>query len=147
MTLLLNCVDTLYHIQDDSEALTFELEQQAPALGKEQALSLRRQNYSLMRDQLETKDATKYSEMTLFKKLLTLNKQEWWVILLGIVGAAVNGAMFPIVSVMFGGVFDAFAQPPRNVLPSVNPWASGFIVLAFTAGVAVLVKVRIIIRI
>ena len=95
-----------------------------------------------MRDQLETKDATKYSELTLFKKLLTLNKQEWWVILLGIVGAAVNGAMFPIVSVMFGGVFEAFAQPPHRVLPAVHPWAGGFIVLAMVAGVSVLAKVR-----
>ena len=129
-------------LQEESEALAFNIEKSTHVAAGSQALSMRRQAYSLLQDQAEDPGDTKYSELQLFRKLLCLNKKEWWVILLGAIGAAVTGAMFPLFSVMFGGVFEAFVQPKNLVLLHVHPWAGSFILIAAIAGVSVFVKVR-----
>ncbi len=37
-----------------------------------------------------------------FAKLMALNSKEWYLIALGVVGAAVNGSIFPLFAIIFG---------------------------------------------
>lgn len=33
-----------------------------------------------------------------------MNAKEWWLIILGLLGAAVNGSVFPLFAIVFGDV-------------------------------------------
>ena len=105
-----------------------------------QTLSLRHRNVSLRRENLLEQE--KYGELSIFKKMLTLNKNEWWIILLGVVAAMITGSAFPIFSVFLGGVFDVLSGPTTSdVLSLIHPWASGCIALGISIGAAMFVKV------
>ena len=43
--------------------------------------------------------------MSMFR-LLALNAKEWWLIILGLLGAGVNGSIFPIFAIVFAEVLD-----------------------------------------
>lgn len=127
-------------IQEDDPTLAFLAgKQQQKVVKKGQTLSLRRQNLSLRRENFK-KDGS-YGELSIFRKILALNRKEWWIILLGVIAAMISGAGFPIFAVMFGGVFEVFIQPSRSVFSLIHPWASGFIVLGAGIGAAIFVKV------
>ena len=84
----------------------------------------------------------KYGELSVFKKMLSLNKKEWWIILLGVVAAVITGSAFPIFSVFIRGVFNVLSDPAASdVLSLIHPWASGCIALGITIGSAMFVKV------
>ena len=78
--------------------------------------------------------------------MLSLNKNEWWIILLGVIAAMITGSAFPIFSVFLGGVFDVLSEPADNdaandVLSRIHPWASGCVALGISIGAAMFVKV------
>ena len=35
---------------------------------------------------------------------MALNAKEWWIILLGILGALINGSVFPLFAIIFGEI-------------------------------------------
>ena len=37
-------------------------------------------------------------------RIMALNAKEWWIILLGILGALINGSIFPIFAIIFGEI-------------------------------------------
>ena len=37
-------------------------------------------------------------------RLIALNAKEWWLIILGLIGAAVNGSIFPLFAILFGNI-------------------------------------------
>ena len=119
--------------------MAFPIGKQPQIFRKGQTLSLRRQNASLRRDKL--KDKGRYSELSIFKKILNLNKEEWLIILPGVLAAMTSGSAFPLFAVMFGGVFDVFLQPSEEVFDLIHPWAGGFIALGVGIGAAMFVKV------
>ena len=127
------------NLQEDDPTLAFPIGKQPQIFRKGQTLSLRRQNASLRRDNL--KDKGRYSELSIFKKILNLNKEEWWIILPGVLAAMISGSAFPLFAIMFGGVFDVFLQPSEEVFDLIHPWASGFIALGVGIGAAMFVKV------
>lgn len=122
--------------------MAFPVGKQPQVFRKGQTLSLRRQNASLRRENFKEKG--KYSELTIFKKILGLNKSEWWIIVPGVLAAIVSGAAFPLFAVMFGGVFEVFIEPSRDVFSLIHPWASGFIALGAGIGMAMLIKVKLV---
>lgn len=84
----------------------------------------------------------KYGELSVFKKMLSLNKNEWWIILLGVVAAMITGSAFPIFSVILGGVFGVLSEhEASDVLSLIHPWASGCVALGIIIGAAMFVKV------
>ncbi len=75
------------------------------------------------------------------KRIIVLNAKEWWMILLGTIGAAIGGSILPLFAIFFGEILDAFAQPPDQVLGAVHLWAGLFFALAVISGVGALVRV------
>ena len=78
--------------------------------------------------------------MSLFR-VIKLNAREWWIILLGILGAAVNGSIWPLFALLFGEILEVFSRPADEVLGAVHLWAGLFIVLGIVSGAGVFLKV------
>ena len=76
-----------------------------------------------------------------FLNIIKLNAKEWWLILLGVIGSAINGSINPLFAVLFGEILEVFVDP-RTVLTQIHPWAGGFLVIGVVSGIAIFTKVR-----
>lgn len=76
-------------------------------------------------------------------EVLKLNAPEKWLILLGIVGAIISGAAFPLFALAFGEVFLIFLQPISEVLRDLHMWGAIFLVMAFCSGLGEFIKVSL----
>ena len=76
-------------------------------------------------------------------KVLRLNAPEKWLILLGIVGAIISGAAFPLFALAFGEVFLIFLQPVSEVLGDIHMWGGIFLVMATFSGLGEFIKVSL----
>ena len=74
-------------------------------------------------------------------RVMKMNAKEWWIIILGLLGAAVNGSIFPMFSILFGEVLAVFALPADEVIDEIHPWAGLFLVLGFVSATAIFIKV------
>ena len=74
-------------------------------------------------------------------RVLRLNAKEWWIIILGLIGAAVGGSIWPIFSIFFGEVLIVFERPADQILGEIPLWACLFIVLGVVSGIGVFAKV------
>jgi ABC-type multidrug transport system fused ATPase/permease subunit len=74
-------------------------------------------------------------------RILALNAREWWLIILGILAALLQGSIFPLFAIFFGNILSAFYQPRDQVLSAVTLPALLFLILAIVAAVIVFVKV------
>ena len=77
-----------------------------------------------------------------WRKILQLNSREWWIIGLGITGAAVQGAIFPVFAIFFAEVLLAFTYPYDEVVERVNLWAGLSILVGGISGIATFLKVN-----
>ena len=81
-------------------------------------------------------------EVSVFR-VLKYNAKEWWLILLGTIGAAINGSINPLFAVLFGEIFRVFTNPHRSeVLDDIHPFAGLFIAFGVVSGVAIFLKVN-----
>ncbi len=69
------------------------------------------------------------------------NAPEWWIIAIGLVGAALSGAVFPSFSIFYGYVLDILARPPDQIFPDIHPWAALFIVIGISSFFSIFIKV------
>ncbi len=74
-------------------------------------------------------------------RVIKLNAPEWWIILIGIFGAAINGGFFPVWAILFGEVLTVFSLPADEVLDEIHLYAGLYIVLGFVSGTAYFLKV------
>jgi ABC-type multidrug transport system fused ATPase/permease subunit len=74
-------------------------------------------------------------------RILALNAREWWLIILGILAALLQGSIFPLFAIFFGNILSAFYQPRDQVLSAVTLPALLFLILAIVAAVIVFVKI------
>ena len=75
--------------------------------------------------------------------VLAFNLKEWWIILIGILGAVVTGGVFPSFAFTFGSVLWTFIDPPDQVQEASWQYASFFSLLVLLVEViGVFVKVR-----
>ena len=119
--------------------------------GVQRQISFKRQGSStaegkeVTKRQLSTKDEEdedKDIPEASFFRIIRLNAKEWWLILLGTLGSAVNGSINPLFAVLFGEIFQVFGNPDTSaVLNSVHPWAGLFIAFGVVSGVAIFLKV------
>ena len=73
--------------------------------------------------------------------MLALNAKEWWVIIIGLLGAIVNGSIWPLFAILFGEVLSVFQAPPELVLDRTHVWGGLFLVLGVISGVGIFFKV------
>lgn len=111
-----------------------------PAHG--QTLSLRRQNFSLKRQKQSQCTKRQYTTATLIYKALSFNKDEWWIVVIGVIAAAISGLAFPALAVLFGEGFVVLTISYTQQLKYALPWALSFIALGIVVGIAFFVKVR-----
>lgn len=76
-------------------------------------------------------------------RLILKDKALVCVILLGVLGAAIQGAIFPAFAIFFGQVLRVFTNPFDQVIGLTHPWAGAFLALATVSGLANFVKVLI----
>ena len=69
------------------------------------------------------------------------NAPEWWIILFGLVAAAVGGCIFPSFAIFFGEVLEVFARPKDEVLDAIHPWAVVFLAIGIGAALSIFFKV------
>lgn len=80
-------------------------------------------------------------DVSLFR-VIALNAKEWWIIVIGVIGAGVNGSIFPLFSIIFGQILGVFALPPDEIQSGINIWAGLMIILGLVSGIAIFFKVR-----
>ena len=56
-------------------------------------------------------------------------------------GAAVNGTLYPLFSIFFGEIVRIFSLEPSKVLAAVHVWAGLFLVLGVVSGIGIFLKV------
>ena len=76
-----------------------------------------------------------------FFKLFSLNLRMLPVVLLGCLGAAINGLIFPAFSVIFGEVVQIFSRPPDQILSGIHPYAAAFLGLGVVSAICIFDKV------
>ena len=76
-------------------------------------------------------------------RVLRLNAKEWWIIILGLLGAAVSGSIWPVFSIFISEVVALFSNRADEILGETHLWASLFIVLGVCSGVEIFAKVSI----
>ena len=76
-------------------------------------------------------------------RIMKANLKEWYLIVLGILGAAVVGSMYPVFAVIFGEILTVFARPADEILDAIHLWGGLFLVLGVVSGTAAFIKVRL----
>ena len=79
-------------------------------------------------------------QVSLFR-VFALNAKEWWLIVLGVIGAAANGLIYPLFGFLFGEILRVFSLPPEEVVSEISLWAVLLMVLGFVSGVGIFVRV------
>ena len=87
-------------------------------------------------DEEADKDVPKVS----FFRIIKYNAKEWWLILLGTIGSAINGSINPLFAVLFGEILEVFVNPD-TVLERIHPWAGAFFAIGVVSGIAIFAKV------
>ena len=75
-------------------------------------------------------------------RVLAVNAKEWWMILLGVIGAALSGCLFPAFAIIFGEIFAVFALPADQIQDQINLYAGLMALLGAAAAVGIFLKVR-----
>ena len=89
--------------------------------------------------QVETEEKLSVS---LFK-ILRHSASDWWLLLLGLLGALVLGSVYPFFSIVFGEVISVFSLPADQILEETHPWGATFLALGIAAALGILVKVHV----
>ncbi|KJE88541.1 multidrug resistance protein 1a [Capsaspora owczarzaki ATCC 30864] len=69
-------------------------------------------------------------------RILKLNRPELGLLILGMIGAAVNGVVMPVFAILFSEILDVFSKTGDDLLEGARFWAGMFVVLAVVTGVA-----------
>ena len=83
-----------------------------------------------------------YPRFTIIKRLLQLNKKEWYIIILVLVAATFAGCGFPLFGYFWGTVYDRLVNVSPSMITGVlNPWGASFVGLGVMMGTAYFLKV------
>lgn len=77
-------------------------------------------------------------------RVLKLNLKEWWIIILGLLGALMNGAIWPMFALLFGEILKVFMRPADQVIGGTHLWGALFIALGVISGLGVFLKVCVV---
>lgn len=72
-----------------------------------------------------------------------MNSPEAFLILVGLLSAALQGAIYPMFAYFFGQVLRVFTLPFDQVVGAIHVWAGTFLILGAISGISTFFKVRI----
>ncbi|XP_020251903.1 ABC transporter B family member 11-like [Asparagus officinalis] len=91
------------------------------------SFSIQDESHEYEQKDLESKqEARKSVSMT---RLLSLNKPEIPILLLGVLAAAVHGVIFPVFGILMSSAIKSFFKPPNELLKDAQFWALLYFVL------------------
>lgn len=70
------------------------------------------------------------------RRLLALNANEWWIIVIGAIAAAITGLFWPITGLIYGEVLEVYSRPSGEVLGSLYPFTVAMIATGAAVGIA-----------
>jgi len=76
------------------------------------------------------------------KRILKANAPEWHIILFGLIASGVNGATFPVFSIIFGEVLGVLSDPVDSARDDSVKYALLFVGIGVVAGLAFFFQVR-----
>ena len=98
----------------------------------------KRQTSATNKEEEEEEDIPQVSML----RVIRVNAKEWWMILLGSIGSAINGSINPLFAVLFGEIFSVFSMRRADeVLDGIHPWAGLFLAFGVVSGLAIFCKV------
>ena len=120
--------------------ISFKRQGSSTAEGKETA---KRQTSAAKKEEEEEEEeeADKDIPEVSFLRVIRLNAKEWWLILIGVIGSAINGSINPLFAVLFREILVVFTNM-QTVLEEIHPWAGGFLVIGVVSGIAIFAKVQ-----
>ena len=124
--------DAAVNIQGDVSITSFSVNESEPLLGRLVGPT------SMDR---EEGDGEEEETSVSFLKVLRLSSREWWLLLLGVLGSVVDGAVYPVFAIIFGEALEVFSLPASQVVPNIHKWAELFLVLGVVSGISVFIKV------
>ena len=74
-------------------------------------------------------------------QILRLNSQDWWLLVVGFVGAFIIGSVFPFFSIVFGEFLRVLSLPSDEILSEIHPWGATFLALGIAAAIGIFTKV------
>eukprot|EP00731_Ephydatia_muelleri_P029636 Em0021g159a len=123
--------DAAVNIQGDVSITSFSVNESEPLLGRLVGPT------SMDR---EEGDGEEEETSVSFLKVLRLSSREWWLLLLGVLGSVVDGAVYPVFAIIFGEALEVFSLPASQVVPNIHKWAELFLVLGVVSGISVFIK-------
>ncbi|KAI3935537.1 hypothetical protein MKW92_025166 [Papaver armeniacum] len=87
-------------------------------------------------DMFSVPSLDKQSEKVPLCRLVSLNKPDFPVLLLGVISAAINGLVFPMFAVLFSGIIETLFKPPMEIRKDSRYLALMFILLGVVAFLA-----------
>ena len=117
--------------------ISFKRQGSSTAEGKD---SPKRQTSTAKKEE-EEEEADKDIPEVSFLRVIRLNAKEWWLILIGVIGSAINGSINPLFAVLFREILVVFTNT-QTVLEEIHPWAGGFLVIGVVSGLAIFAKVH-----
>ncbi len=131
--------------EDDVENL---LEPTAPGATLKRMQLNRVATADLIKQQEEEKKKQLESEMEKYKnqpspwgRLAQVNSPEWPYIIVGCIGAAINGVVMPIFSIIFARILNVFAPGNPNMREEANFYAGMFVVLGVAQMIAQIMQI------
>lgn len=97
-------------------------------------------NLGALTEKTTEKDDSDLSQVSL-RRLLSLNANEWWIIIIGTVAAAIAGVFWPLLGLLYGEVLEAYSRPSGEVLESIYPFTTAMIGISIVVGVALYISV------
>ncbi|ORX90713.1 P-loop containing nucleoside triphosphate hydrolase protein [Basidiobolus meristosporus CBS 931.73] len=79
------------------------------------------------RNDIEEDAESKYSFAYVCFRVLKLNRPELKFIIIGLIAAIISGVIYPIMSIVFSGIIDAFGKKNTH---DINFWALMFLIIA-----------------
>jgi ATP-binding cassette subfamily B (MDR/TAP) protein 1 len=67
-----------------------------------------------------------FSTLELIRKVVKINRPEWFLIFIGLIASIICGMIYPLFSVIFGKVVNAFAQPEEELRKDAKFWSLMF---------------------
>ncbi|ORY03697.1 ATP-binding cassette sub-family B member 5 [Basidiobolus meristosporus CBS 931.73] len=82
----------------------------------------------------ENKEPDSKEEYFSFGRVFKLNQPEWYLLVIGTIGSAIDGVIMPIFSVIFTYILEAFQKTDKEELKKdANFWALMFVVLGIVS--------------
>lgn len=107
-------------------------------ISKDVATNQRKADETKMSD--EKPNSVSFSQVPLLR-IAAMNRPEWHLILVGTIGGAISGAIFPLFALIYSEMLNTFTKPKDDMLVAARFWALMFFVIAVASGLGMFLQI------